>query len=140
MKLDIQLFGGRGATSSDTKGYSYAVRENSKYKKELGKSRYAVQFDDRTGERRMSVIDFNAEGRTDNKEKSLHSLDAYENMKIYQRTGASDIYLLTEKQMNTINKRMPTRGEYEANRERTIDRIEKLVSQYADKTIKRRRK
>ncbi|MBO7732071.1 MAG: hypothetical protein J6S67_05950 [Methanobrevibacter sp.] len=135
MKLEIQKFGGRGASSS-AEEYSLAVQENPKYKRELGKSRYAVQF--RNGN--MSVIDFNSNRRTGNAEKSNHSLDAYSNMKVYQRTDGGDIYLLTQKQMDAVNKKMPTRSEYQADREKTMQNIEKLVKQNANKTIKKKRK
>lgn len=135
MKLNIQKFGGRGASSS-TSEYSLAVQERPEYKRELGKSRYAVQF--RNGN--MGVIDFNSNRRTGNVERSNHSLDAYFNMKVYQRTDGGDIYLLTQKQMNAVNKKMPTISEYQANREKAMEKIEKLVKQNAGKTIKKKRK
>ncbi len=127
--------GGRGARSSANT--SSAVRENPTLKREIGNARYAVQFDPYGG---IRLIDFNDTTRTDNKQKSLHSIDAYGNMKIYQQTGSSNIYLFTESQLAKANKEMPTRAEFQRNREETAKKIEKIANKYANKIINKKRK
>ena len=124
--------GGRGASSSEKT--VLAVKENPSLKREIGKARYAVQF---TQNGEIRTIDFNDTSRTDNEQKSLHSIDAYQNMKIYQRSGSSNIYLFTESQMQKANKEMPTRDEFRRNREETTKKIENIAKKYANKIIKK---
>lgn len=125
--------GGRGASASEKT--VLAVKENPSLKREIGKARYAVQFAQDGG---IRTIDFNDTSRTDNEQRSLHSIDAYQNMKIYQRNESSNIYLFTESQMQKANKEMPTRDEFQRNREETTKKMENIAKKYANKIINKR--